>query len=158
MSAAPPTPPAPPGWNKTVRDLFDEMGRGLRSSVGWPEDEWALDHERSLLPPGTRYPREGDVYVSQRPVRVVLLVYWRSPSTTDVECTLPAGCRLRVEHAAADRPLTVLAMPLDVKAVEKAALSVWTRIRPDYRGCGVSLNTSEIVRSFGLEPHQEATR
>lgn len=54
------TSPAPPGWNKTIQDLFDEA-KTTRSTVGPPEVEWARDYERSLIPAGTRFPKKGDV-------------------------------------------------------------------------------------------------
>ena len=49
----------PPGWNKTVDDLFDEIRQGKRLMVSGDEGEWARDYERSLLPPGTVFPRGG---------------------------------------------------------------------------------------------------
>lgn len=93
--STPPTPPAPAGWTKTVKDLMDEMRQGLRTSVGSPETEWAINYERSLLPPGIRFPSKGDVDVANGPVPVTLHISRRSPSTTDVMYTLPAGCGLR---------------------------------------------------------------
>jgi hypothetical protein len=147
---APPTPPAPADWTRTVKNLLDEMRQGLRKSVGSPETEWAIDYERSLLPPGIRFPGKGDVYVTNAPVPVTLHISWRSPPTTDVMYTLPAGCRVRVASESADRPITVYAVPVEYEAIEKVALSWWTRIRPDYGGYYMALNTSELIRSFSL--------
>lgn len=146
----PSTPPRPEGWNKSLEDLAAEMRQGLRSSLGSPEVEWALDYERSLLPAGTRFPQKGDVYAAHEDVPVTLHLTWRSPVTTDVKYTLPRGCKVRIESAGTDRPLTVYAVPLDYKATEKAALSFWTRIRPDYGGYHLALDTREILRSFSL--------
>ena len=145
-------PPAPPGWNKTVEDLTQEMLRGLRASVGSPEVEWAIEYERSLLPPGTRFPAQGDIYTANHDVAVKLLVSWRAPVTTCIGYTLPAGAGVRIESEAADRPITVYALPIDYKGVEKAAVPLWTRWRPSYQGYCVALETRELLRSFALAP------
>ena len=140
----PQLPPAPVGWNKTIADLMKE------SSVGWPETEWALEYERSLLPAETRFPRKGDIYAAKEPVRVTLGVTWRSPVTTDVQYVLPAGSRVRIESDSQERPVTVNALPVEYKAVEKAALSLWTRLRPGYGGYYLSLGTSDLNLLFTL--------
>jgi hypothetical protein len=74
------TPPAPPGWNKTIQDLFDESKR-TKSAVGPPEVEWARDYERSLIPAGMRFPKKGDVFEATRDVEVSYLTSWSAPFT-----------------------------------------------------------------------------
>lgn len=148
----PTLPPSPPGWNRTTADLFEELRLGRRSSLGWPESEWALEYERSLLPAGTRFPRDGDVYRSHRPFTATLLIHWHSPSTTDLRHTLPAGTRVRVQSAAHEQPLVVHAVPVDYQAVEKAALGWWIRLRPDYGGYCLALATRDLGTSFTWVP------
>ena len=47
-------------------------------------------------------------------------------------------------------PLAVNALPVDYKATEKAALSVWIRFRPGYGGYHLTLHTRDILKSFSL--------
>ena len=143
-----PVPPAPAGWAKTTRDLHDEMARGLRDSVGFPEHAWAMDYERSLLPPGTRFPRFGEIYRAKQPVPLTLYLSWHSPVTTDAAFTLPTGCEVRIETEGGERPLAVNALPVNYKAVEKAALPLWTRWRPDYAGYHLTLDTTLLNSAF----------
>lgn len=51
----------PPGWNKTLSDLFAESSDS-RGPVGPPETEWARAYKRSLLRPWARFPLDGEVY------------------------------------------------------------------------------------------------
>jgi Zn-dependent protease with chaperone function len=74
------TPPAPPGWNKTIHDLFDEAKK-TRSTVASPEVEWARDFERGFIPAGTRFPKLADVYEATRDVEVRYLTSWSAPFT-----------------------------------------------------------------------------
>ena len=104
-------------------DLADEMRRGLRTSIGWPESEWALDYERSHLPADTRFPQKGDVYAARNDYPTSLMISWRRPVTTDSPYTLPAGCRIGVQSEGHDGPVVVYALPLDYKTIEKKALS-----------------------------------
>jgi len=77
------TPPAPPGWKKTIEDLFDESRAGNRSSVGSPEVDWARDYERSLIPAGTRFTKSGDIYQAIIDVEVSYLTSWSAPCMND---------------------------------------------------------------------------
>ncbi len=136
-------------------DLDAEMRDGKRSSIGWPETGWALDYERSLLPPGTRFPQKGDVYAATRPYPTSLLISWRSPVTTDAPCTLPAGCRISIQSECTDRPIVVYAVPLDYDQIEKAALSRWIRWRPGYAGYYLAVSTRDLNSCFVLEPQSQ---
>jgi hypothetical protein len=148
--ATPDPPPAPPGWNKTTRELFQEMREGKRSELGWPESEWAIRYERSLLPAGTRFPRKEDVYAATAAYTAVLLVSWRSPSTTDLPYTLPAGCQIKVESEASAEPISIYALPVEYKRVEKEAIPFWIRFRPDYAGYHLAVSTHDLNTRFTL--------
>jgi hypothetical protein len=145
-----PLPPAPYGWNKTLRDLFEELCLKQRSSIEWPETEWALNYERSLLPEGTRFPRHGDIYEVKQPLATMISVNWHSPVTTESAYTLPAGTRVRVESATHDRPLAVNTLPVNYKVHEKSALNLWTRLRPSYGGYHITFSTRQLNELFML--------
>ena len=69
-------PPPPPGWNKSVADLMAEVDSGAKQAVGSPELDWARDYERSLLPPDTRYPCEGEIYEALEDFPVSYVTSW----------------------------------------------------------------------------------
>lgn len=148
--ASKPTPPAPPGWKKTLDDLFEELRLKQRSEIGWPESEWARHYELSLLPEDTRFPRHGDIYELKLPLSISIALTWRRPATTGVTYTLPAGTRVRVESETQDRPLAVTTLPVEYKIIEKSAISLWTRLRPDYGGYYISLRTKQLNELFTL--------
>ena len=143
-------PPAPPGWNKTLDDLFEEQRLKQRSSIEWPESEWAVNYELSCLPEGTRFPRHGDVYQVMQPLATEITITWRSPVSTSVAYTLPAGTLIRVESDTQDRTLAVTTLPVEYKALEKLALSFWTRLRPDYGGYYITFSTRQLNELFTL--------
>lgn len=145
-----PLPPAPPGWKSTLDDLLEELRLKQRSAIGWPESEWARNYELSLLPEGTRFPRHGDIYELKLPLAIRIGLTWRKPVTTDVAYTLPAGTRVRVESATQDRPLAVATLPVEYKIIEKSAISLWTRLRPDYGGYYISFRTRQLNELFTL--------
>jgi hypothetical protein len=91
------TPPAPPGWNKTVQDLTDESKK-TGSAVGSPEVDWARDYERSLIPAGTRYPKKGDVYEAIQDINVNYMTAWAAPYTGGGKGILHAGDRVLVSN------------------------------------------------------------
>jgi hypothetical protein len=144
-------PPMPLGWNKTVADLMSELDRGLRQSVGSPECDWAIEYERSLLPADARYPRVGDVYVCRSDVAVEIMTVGRTPVTGGGRYTLPGGTRIRIDSAAGERPVAVYALPVDYRAVERAAIPFLTRIWPWYGGYCLAIDTRQLLTDFILE-------
>jgi hypothetical protein len=134
-----------------MADLFEEMRLRQRTSIEWPESEWAVEYEFSLLPPDIRFPRKGDIYVAKAAFPATLEILWRSPATTDVRYTLPPGCRIRVQSDTKDRTLSIHAVPVEYKAVERDAISRWTRWRPGYAGYILSISTLELHTGFTLE-------
>src|SRR5580765_2993799 len=100
-------PPAPLGWNKTCADLFDEMKRGERTSVGSPEVDWARDYERSQIPAGMRFPRKGDIYEALEDMTVHYMTSWAAPVTGGGDGVLKKGDRVIVDNDPTDpRPIS----------------------------------------------------
>jgi hypothetical protein len=150
------TPPAPPGWNKTIDDLLVEARAGKRSSVGSPEADWARDYERSLLPAGTRFPKKGDVYEATEDLQVDYLTSWAAPFTDGGTGTLKSGERVIVDVDILPRPLGVYAKPIDYAAVEARMIPESDRANGKYAGFYLSLKTADLSRNFRLV-HEEST-
>lgn len=148
----PPPPPAPPGWNKTLDDLFREAAQGLRSSIGSPEADWAREYERSLLPADLRAPCLGDVYEAIGDTPVDYLVAWiDAPVTTDGSGTLQAGQRIRISSDPGPaRPLLVYALPLDYPGFEQRCVPPEVRSRRKYGGLTLAVKAVDLHRHFRL--------
>lgn len=113
------TPPAPPGWNKTIQDLTDEAKKS-GSAVGSPEVDWGRDYECSLIPGGTRFPKKGDVYEAIQDTNVNYMTAWSAPYTGGGEGILHAGDRVLVPHDPIYRhPVAVYANAVDYARLEE---------------------------------------
>lgn len=144
----------PPGWNKTVSDLFRESQKS-RGPVGPPETEWARAYERSLLRPWARFPRDGEVFEALGDTRVHYLTHWRAPFTGGGEGVLPKGTQIRVKVADWIRePISVYADPLDGPRIEQLLVSEQDRGSAKYGGFSLSIPTADLNRLFRLVPRE----
>jgi hypothetical protein len=149
MSA--PVPPAPPGWSKTIADLFAEMERGERKSVDSPETEWALEYERSQIPAGMRFPRKGDVYEALDDMSVQFLTSWAAPFTGSGEGQLRKGERVVVDTDPSDsRAIGTYASAVDYDVLEERMVPASDRNAPKYSGFYFSLTTVDLNLKFRL--------
>jgi hypothetical protein len=150
------TPPAPPGWNKTIQDLSDEAKKA-GSPLGSPEVDWARDYERSLIPAGTRFPKKGDVYEATEDMQVSYLTSWSAPFTGGGTGTLKKGERVIMEHdMILPRPVAVYAKPIDYAAAEERMVPASDRANIKYAGFYLCLRTVDLARNFSLV-HEEST-
>ena len=146
-----PVPPVPPGWNKTIDDLCDEMQRGERKSVGSPEVDWARDYERSRIPDGTRFPRKGDIYEALEDMTVHYMTSWAAPYTGGGDGMLRKGDRVVVDTEPVDsRAIGAYASAVDHDAVEERVVPTSERSAPKYSGFYFSFKTVELNRKFRL--------
>jgi hypothetical protein len=144
-------PPAPPGWNKTISDLDAEIRRGERSSAGSPEVDWARNYERSLIPPGVRFPRKGDLYEAAHDIAVHYLTAWAAPYTGGGEGLLKAGDQVLVDvEPFFSQPIGVYAKPVDYVAIEARMVPGEVRRAAKYSGYYLFLKTVELASSFRL--------
>lgn len=147
----PPIPPMPAGWNKTIADLFAEVKRGERPSVGSPEVDWAREYERSLIPSDMRFPRKGDVYEALEDMTVQYLTSWAAPYTGSGEGLLRKGDRVWVDTEPHDsRAISTYAVAVDYEALEQRLVSASDRKSPRYSGFYFSFGTVELNRKFRL--------
>jgi hypothetical protein len=143
------TPPAPPGWNKTIQNLFDESKK-TGSAVGSPEVEWARDYERSLIPVGTRFPKKGDVYEATTDVEVRYLTSWSAPFTGGGSGTLKKGERVIIDYDPLSRPIAANAKAINYTHVEEDMVPESDRSNMKYSGFYLVLKTLELSRDFKL--------
>jgi len=143
----------PPGWNKTLSDLFAELkGSGL--PIGPPETEWARAYERSILRPWARFPLDGEVYEALEDTPTKFLTHWRAPFTGGGEGTLPKGTRVRVKIPDWIRePIGVYAEPLDSPQIERLLVSEDDRSNVKYGGFSLSISTADLNKRFRLVQH-----
>ncbi|MFL6603187.1 MAG: hypothetical protein ACJ8R9_17915 [Steroidobacteraceae bacterium] len=144
-------PPAPEGWDKTIADLSAELDAGLRTSLGSPEIDWARDYERSLLPPDTRFPHEGDVYEAIEDFEVAYLTSFAAPYTGGGTAILPQGERVVVRYAEpGSRPISVYANALNYKDVEARIVPEADRKARTYDGYYFAIDTADLNTKFRL--------
>jgi hypothetical protein len=147
----------PDGWTKTIADLTAECDKGLRTSVGSPELNWARAYERSLLRPWVRFPVNHDIYEALDDTPVNFLIQWKAPFTSGGSGTLPKGSKVRVTVFEADPdPVGVYASPLEAKAVELVLVPEADRTREKYNGYILSISTADLNTKFRLVATQQA--
>ena len=130
---------------------MEEIGTGVRSSLGSPEVDWARDYQRGLLPPETRFPRKGDVYESLEDVELSYLTSWMAPFTGGGKATFPKGQRLVVPDAPPDpQPISVYADAVAYEAMEKLIVPLEDRTAEKYSGFYLSVSTSMLNTRFRL--------
>src|ERR1700735_1427129 len=134
------TPPAPPRWSKTTRDLFEEAKK-TGSAVAPPEVGWARDYERSLIPAGTRFPKKGDVYEATRDVKVSYLTSWSAPFSGGGSGTLKKGERVIVNYEPPPRPIATNAKAINYTRVEEGMVPESDRTNEKYSGFYLVLKT-----------------
>lgn len=144
-------PPAPPGWNKTIADLFSESAAGTRRSIGSPEVDWARAYERTLLPEGVRFPRKGEIFEVLEPCEATYLTAWEAPYTGGGKVALARGWRLRVSELPRDEtPISVYAEAVDYAAVEALVVPAADRTASRYRGYYFSVPTKVLCTKCRL--------
>lgn len=142
--------PAPPGWNKTIADLFKEVQRGERLVIGGDEGDWAREYERSLLPTGTVFPRDGQIWEALADCDVTVMTIFATPGSGSEHATLSRGERVRISGGTGPQPLSVSFLPVRYDALHESLVSRATRRTPRYGGCSLSVKTVYFNDHFRL--------
>lgn len=145
--------PAPPGWNKTIDDLFEEMKQGRRLFMSADEGEWALEYERSLLPPSIVFPRGGQIWEAMDDCDVTVMTIFAAPGSGSEHSTLPRGERVRVANGTEPKPVSVSFLPIRYDALHESLVSRATRRTPRYGGYSLSVKTLYFNEHFRLVEH-----
>jgi hypothetical protein len=141
--------PPPPGWNKTISDLLDEMNAGVSKGFG-PEWEWARDYERSLLPADIRFPRKGDTYEALHDIEVQYLTTWDAPYTGGGKAVLKQGDRINVDEEPIDRPISVPVVAINYSELGERIVPSSDRNNEKYSGFYLSVKTIDLNKHFKL--------
>ena len=124
-----PIQPMPKGWKLTISDLIKEMDDGKRKSIGYPELDWAIQYERSLIPSKYRFPQKGDLYESKVDQIISFLTSWKAPFTGDGKSKLFKGERIWIAlDPIDDKPIGVYALPVEYSKLEQRMVSESDRI------------------------------
>jgi hypothetical protein len=152
--APPPAEPEaqrPADWNLTLDELFAEVKAGKRKQAGAREIAWARAYEVSLLPPGTRFPRKGDIYAARTDLTVAYMTAWAAPYTGGGEGTLYAGERICIHVEPADAtPVGTYAVPVEHATVECRMVPEAERKHPKYGGFYLFVRTRDLADQFTL--------
>lgn len=151
------SPPRPPDWNLTLDDLGEELESGKRRILGQPEIDWARDYERSLIPEGVRFPRDGDVYASLEDRTVSYMTAWAAPFSGGGEGVLKAGERVRISGDFGPEPISVYAVPVEYDEIEARMVPEEERRSRKYGGFYLSLRTMELHEAFERVDPDEAS-
>jgi hypothetical protein len=144
-------PPMPPGWNKTLDDLFDELAAGARDSIGSPEGDWARAYQLSLLSADTRFPHPGDVYEAREDMDIDYMTSWAAPFTGGGEACLRRVDRLQVTSVAVgERPISAYLQAVDYDEMEQRIVPQAERDARDYTGFYFSIRTRDLNEQFRL--------
>lgn len=141
----------PSAWNLTISDLMDEMKAGKRTSIGQPETDWARAYELSLIPKGSRFPRQGDVYESLLDQTVGYLTAWSAPFTGSGVALLPKGERVWIDGDPRDEtPLGTYALPVEYDKLQERMVPREEREDSRYGGFYFYFTTVDLNEKFAL--------
>jgi hypothetical protein len=144
--------PPPEGWNKTMKDLFAEIGAGVRLMVSGQEMHWAREYERSLLPDNLRFPQKGDIYELLEDMEATYMTSWAAPATGSGTGTIFKGERFILKYQPAEKPIGVYLDPIEYEALEKRLVPAEEREHELYGGFYFSFKTTELNTKFRIVP------
>ena len=141
----------PADWDRTLDDLFAELESGQRKTIGHPEMAWAKAYERSQIPAGFRFPRQGDRYASNQDQTVTYLTAWSAPFTGSGEAVLRQGDEIWVHDApSSTAPIGVYAIPVAYGELAARMVPQCDRQDPKFGGFYFFFKTVELNQHFTL--------
>ena len=139
----------PPDWNRTIADLMAEIDRGEREGgISGEEIEWARDYERSLLPPDTVFPADGEVWEAIGDAEVLVMRHYAAPVTDTNEAVLPLGERVRVIGSHLPEPIIITAVPLRYDELLETLVPADVRAEPRFTNYSLSIPTAYFNQHF----------
>jgi hypothetical protein len=143
--------PMPKGWNKTVADLFEEMRQGKRLIATEQEGEWALEYERSLLPPTTIFPRKGQTWEATADCDVDFEAFFTAPGGgPSGKFKLSRGERVAIAKLTNSEALSVHFLPLRYQQLESKVVAPHVRSNPRYSAYAFYAHTGYFNEHFQL--------
>jgi hypothetical protein len=141
----------PKDWNKTQAELFEEMRQGKRLIATREEMDRALEYERSLLPPGTVFPRPDQIWMVVRDCEVDFEVFFAAPGGGTIgRFTIGLGERVKIGNQTVGETLRVHFLPLRYDELEDAVVAPKVRSDPRYCDYAFYANTGYFNEHFRL--------
>lgn len=142
--------PAPPEWNKTIDDLFDEIERGERLCVSGEEGDWARDYERSLLSIDTVFPRDGQIWEVVDECDAHVFYIFAAPASSGGRGSLSTGERVRIMGIPDPQPIRVSFLPVRYDELHDNLVPREVRRTPRYTNYALSVKTEYFNKHFRL--------
>ena len=141
------TTPRPPDWKKTFEDLLRE-----RRDVSVNDDEfhWAIDYERSLLPPDTVFPCGNQVWEVMQDCEVRFIAGFSERPVEAYRARLSAGERVRIRATGEARPIFVNFVPLRYHELAQSIVPEDIRTSSGYVGYWLDAKTGYFNEHFRL--------
>jgi hypothetical protein len=143
--------PAPPGWNKTLKDLFEEVKQGKRRGINYDERCWAVDYERSFFPPDIIFPRIGQILESISECDVIVRYVFAAPASQSGSGRLAIGERVRIGAGGREpKPIFVNFQPLRYDDLHASLVPAEVRSEVVYTSYVLSTKTVYFNEHFRL--------
>jgi hypothetical protein len=135
----------------TISDLFAELKEGRREQLSEPELSWARDYERSLIPKRYKFPKKGNLYISNCDQEVEFLTMWSAPYTGGGKSMLYKGEQIWIDSESPEKePISVYALPVKYSDLELRMVPNGDREAGKYEGFCFSIDTITINEKFDL--------
>ena len=132
------TLPPPPKWDKTCDGLEDAR-------------KWAADYERSLLRPGTIFPRAGQIWEALAPCDVKFVAFIPRTILPGGRARLQQGERVRI-YSQEPRPVQVGFQPVRYDELQSSIVPDEVRNHPRYQYYWLSLRLARTACCLHDEP------
>jgi len=143
--------PAPPGWNKTIDDLFAEIRQGKRLIISGDEGDWARDYERSLLPRSAVFPRGGQIWETIDDCEVSVEYVFAAPAGFGGTATISRGEKVRIMEGGIDpEPIIVSFLPVRYDELHEHFVPADVRSIPRYTNYALDTKTAYFNGHFRL--------
>lgn len=140
----------PIDWKKTGADLYDEMHSGKRSFIPQKELEWAVDYERSLIPPGYKFPKMGYVYEALEDIDVEIEIWYNAPGSGSDDGKLFKGEKIWIYYDPSEKEIEPCANPIEYEKLEERLVSNDFKVLSFYAGYSIRLRTTTLNEKFKL--------
>lgn len=140
----------PPGWKKTIKDVFDEYRSKKDKTVPMIELEWAADYESSLLPREYIFPKKGYVYEAIEDIDIELEIWYNAPGSGCDDAKLFKGEKIWVYSDTPDKSIEAYLQPVEYDKLETRLVSPSLRELPFYAGYSIPINTRILNEKFRL--------
>lgn len=141
----------PESWNIRLNELIDQVSNGSRKFDA-DELEWAREYEKELLNSNNyTYPKQGNLYKCTEEHQITFITSWEAPYTGSGKGIIKISEQIWIHNNILDEePISVYALPIKYKLMEKRFVNNADLINPKYSGFCFLVNTSDLNSKFEL--------